>query len=91
MYKYLSISFKDLFNHDGSIWNFNIWCGLYSMCEDYYTINDVYGGDIHDAILPWIHEEYRSGRLLKKDLWNHFHDPMYYTSVFCGYRKLFIF
>lgn len=91
MYDYLSTSFKDLFDNDGSIRNFEVSYAIYLMSGHYEQVNTQYGTDIHDAILPWIHEEYNSGCLLKKEWWSHFHDPLCYTRVFCGYRKLFTY
>jgi hypothetical protein len=46
---------------------------------------------IHDALLPWIHEEYQSGRLLNKEDWKPFRDQEVLTTCYYGYRKLFMY
>ena len=62
-----------------------------SMLGYYETIHEQYGNDIHHAIVPWIHEEYTSGRLMNKENWKPFHDPDNYNDIYYGYRILFPF
>ena len=71
--------------------HFDIHYTSYTTSCEYEYINDRYGDKIKEAIRPWIEEEYRSGRLLERDNWKPFRDQCNYTSMYYGYRPLFIF
>ncbi len=91
IYNYLLNHFDQMFNSDLTIKHFDMTYMSYSMGKYYEEVYDKYGKQIHDAILPWIHEEYRSGRLLNKIDWKPFRDQLSFTQMYYGYRKLFLF
>jgi hypothetical protein len=59
-------------------------------CE-YEYISDRYLTHIKEAIRPWILEQYVSGKLFERDQWKPFRDQCDYTSMYYGYRTLFVF
>jgi hypothetical protein len=81
-----------MFNkEDGSIKHFDMRYMSYGMVGYYEEVFKEHGQEIHDAILPCIHEEYRSGRLLNKEDWKPFRDQLNLTHMYYGYRKLFMY
>jgi hypothetical protein len=92
LFEYLKHHFHDMFDAtDGSIKDFNMRFVSYTMSGYYDEVFEEHGRGIHDAILPWIHEEYRSGRLLNKEDWKPFRDQERVLGCYYGYRKLFMY
>ena len=91
LFNYLYHHYHDLFDEENCIKHFDMRPATASMMGHYETIHEQYGKDVHDAIVPWIHAEHRSGRLMNKENWKPFHEPDCYTSIYCGYRILFPF
>lgn len=88
MYHYMITSFNQMFNNDGTIKNFDMRYGTYSMGECYELIYATHGNQIHDTICLYIHEEYRSGCLFIQSDWKPFRDQIDLTQMYYGYRKL---
>jgi hypothetical protein len=91
LFHYLHEHYHDLFDEENRIKHFDMRPASASMLGHYETIQELYGNDIHNAIVPWIHNEYLSGRLMNKDNWKPFHDPDCYSAIYNGYRILFSF
>jgi hypothetical protein len=91
LFDYLCRHFYNLFDHNNNILFFDMWPATNIMHGYYEKINKEYGKSIHDTIVPWIHEEYKSGRLTNKEHWKPFRIPYQYTLMVYGYRKLFMF
>jgi hypothetical protein len=54
-------------------------------------LSERYLDEIKEAIRPWILEQYASCRLLERDQWKPFRDQCNYTSMYYGYRHLFVY
>ena len=91
LYNYLITHFNDMFEPTGKIKKFDMTYVTYLTSGYYEKINEEYGEEIHEQIIPWIYEEHRSGRLLNKENWKPFRDQLRFTSMYYGYRKLFCF
>ena len=62
---------------------------LYS--KEASDIKITYGLEIEALLIPWIHAECSSGRLLRRDHWRSFHDADMPGYPHLGYRSLFHF
>jgi hypothetical protein len=91
LFDYLCHHFYDLFDKNNNIKDFNLTPVTPLMMGYYENVNELYGKLIHDAIIPWIHEEYQSNRLITKELWKPFRVPWEHNIMYYGYRKLFIY
>ena len=91
LFDYLCHHFHDLFDEKNNIKHFDMRPSSAIMMGYYEEVNEQYGSDVHDAIIPWIHEEYRNGRLTCKEYWKIYRVPYQYNSIYYGYRKLFLF
>lgn len=91
LFDYMTHHFDEMFNEDGSIKHFDMRFMSYSMVGYYHDVFEEHGKGIHDALLPWIHEEYRSGRLVNKEDWKPFRDEECVTKCYYGYRTLFMY
>lgn len=91
LFEHLCQHFYELFDEQNNINHFDI-CPVSPIMMGYYeTVGEQIGKDVHDAIVPWIHEEYRSGRLTNKELWKPFRVPWQHNNMYHGYRKLFMY
>lgn len=85
-------TFDDSFDDDGKIVEFNIYYVYASTdLEAQHLVEDGFKDEIHEKLLPWLHEERRSGRLFQQKDWKPFRDPYDIVDIFYGYRKLFVF
>ena len=92
LYYHLCHHFDDLFTPDKTeIIYFDMSYATVDMMEYDEALFETRGKEIHDAILPWILEEHRSGRLLNKEWWTPVRDPWDFFDMYYGYRKLFLF
>jgi len=91
LFDYLYHNFHSLFDDQHNIKHFDIHPASVTMMRYCDSICEQYVPKVHDAIIPWIREEYSSGRLTNKNLWKPFRIPYLYTSMYYGYRKLFMF
>lgn len=70
--------------------NFYICGGLRDVDND--TLFDTYGDDILNKLIPWIQQEYESGRLFDKSKWRPVRDDAAHTCMIgFGYRKMFVY
>lgn len=99
--------YRDKFLHQGNEWftcmaehfhkmitdshipHFDIVLGLRSLDVD--EIKEKHINDIEKELILWIYNEYRIGNLFNQDLWRPFSDPEAITSMFLGYRNMFIY
>ena len=59
-------------------------------CDAEY-LSERYRDEIKEDIRPWIQEEHQSGRLFDRENWKPFRDAWDYTSMYYGYRHLFVY
>jgi hypothetical protein len=91
LYEYLTTHFEDLFEPTGAIKYFDTRYTSYHTLGVYEEVHKECGKKVHKEIIPWIHEERRSGRLFDKNNWKPFRDQDLLTSMYYGYRNLFFF
>ena len=91
LYEYLITHFEELFEPTGAIKYFDMRYTSYLTLGYYEGVKKECGKQVHREIIPWIHEERRSGRLFDKENWKPFRDQDFLTRMYCGYRKLFVF
>jgi hypothetical protein len=91
LYEYLTTHFECLFEPTGAIKYFDIRYTYYLTYGYYEGVKKECGKQVHKAIIPWIHEERRTGRLFDKNNWKPFRDQDILTSMYYGYRPLFVF
>lgn len=86
------------------IQNFNTMINTTNMYVKHFTIryegvhdlgtkeiSKTYDDEIQKELIPWIQNEYKSGRLFTKSLWKPFRDSYTLIDMYLGYRILFIF
>lgn len=91
LYEYLITYFDNLFEPTGAIKYFDMRYTSHRTYDLYEGVHKECGKKVHKEIIPWIHEERRSGRLFDKKNWNPFQDQDLPTRMYYGYRKLFFF
>lgn len=91
IYEYLTCHFENMFESTGEIKRFDMRYMSYLTSGYYEEVMEECGQQVHKEIIPWIHEEHPSGRLFHKENWKPFRDPLRFTTMYYGYRKLFCF
>jgi hypothetical protein len=90
-YHHMIHHFDDLINQLETIDYFYIRYTTHKTFGYYQKIDDEYCQIIQKEIIPWLIMEHKSGQLLNKDLWRPYQDIMDFTTMYYGYRKLFLF
>lgn len=92
LYQCMVETFDDAFDESGKIVDFRIYHMYHSTyLEAEHLALDGWKAEIHERLLPWLHEEHRSGRLFQQKDWKPFRDPDDMLYMFYGYRKLFVY
>ena len=91
LYEYLTRHFECLFEPTGAIKYFDMRYTFYPTYDYYEGVKKEIGKQVHKEIIPWIHEERRTGRLFDNRNWKPFRDQDVLTSMYYGYRPLFVF
>lgn len=91
LYDYLITQFENMFESTGKIKRFDMSYMSMPVRHLYEGVHEECGEEVHEEIVPWIHEEHQSGRLFNKDNWKPFRDQYKFTTMYYGYRKLFCF
>lgn len=92
LYQCMIDTFDNSFDKSGKIIDFRIY-HVYdaTFLEAEHLVIDGFKDDIHEQLLPWIHEEHQSGRLFQQKDWKPFRDPYNVVFTYYGYRKLFVY
>jgi len=91
LYNYLITHYDNMFESNGKIKQFDMTYMSMPVYHLYEGVNKECGEQIHEEIIPWIHEEYHSGRLFNKENWKPFRVQYLLTDMYYGYRKVFCF
>lgn len=92
LYQLMVETFEDAFDESGKIVDFRIY-HVYdaTYLEAEHLAIDGWKDEIHERLLPWLHEEHRSGRLFQQKDWKPFRNPDNVVFTHYGYRKLFVY
>ena len=92
LYDYMIHHFEEMMDEENKvIYNFNVWYTTIDMMYEHDQISKQYGVEIEQMLIPWLHEEYQSGRLFEQDHWKAFRDAYDFNEIYMGYRYLFLF
>ena len=90
LFEYMTHNFNDMFDKDSRIKHFNIrYEAIYDVGSQ--ELKEKYGAEIQNELVPWIKKELEDNRLFDKTLWKPFRDIYSLSTMYLGYRKIFVF
>lgn len=90
LFDWMIYNYETMFDGD-KIKHFDIRYGTYSVMDSEEEVKLLYGNEIEKALIPWINNEYQSGRLFEKTNWKPFRDQYLLTRMYFGYKYSFNF
>ena len=92
LFVWMTQNYETMIDGD-KIKHFDIRYGTYLVMdeEEEIKVKLLYGDEIQKEIIPWIKNEYESGRLFEKTNWKPFRDQYLLTHMYFGYKYTFKF
>lgn len=92
LYEYMIHHYQEMIDTEvKQIRNFTIWYTTIDMMYEYIPITTLYEQEMERLLIPWLEEEYQSGRLFERSHWKAFRDAYDFNDIHMGYRYLFVF
>lgn len=88
LYNYMMLNFNHMVREE-SITHFDIVYGRYCVMDDTDEIKNKYISEIQKKLILWIHNQGKD--LFDYNNWIPFRDEYVLTTMFLGYRKMFIY
>jgi hypothetical protein len=91
-FRYMMECFSDMIDHHAHrVPDLVLWYATSAMKPYRDVIEEKYADQVERALIPWIEEEWRSGRLRNPMYWRFFRDPDLFHDIHIGYRYFFCF
>lgn len=86
LFNYMIHNYNKMIN-DNNIYYFEITDYMDKFDKEAYELHDKYLQDIEKNLIPWIQNEYKTGRLFEKSNWKPFRDQYDLLEMYFGYNK----
>jgi len=90
LFNYMIYHFNYMIDRD-NIKHFSIRSGIYGYTNEVDNIIEKYNIPIQKELIVWIKKELENNQLYKEKHWKPFRDQYLLTSMYLGYRKLFMY